>query len=89
MFRNTPRRNATEGLKQDVSDDKTVENNDNDYTYKQGVMFGNDGLSYSSKMLKECARKIQKSTDEGHVPIMQVISFEHDYLKEKVSYQMI
>lgn len=55
----TPRRNATEGLKQDVSDDKTVENNDNDYTYKQGVMFGNDGLSYSSKMLKECARKIQ------------------------------
>ncbi|MEJ7501089.1 hypothetical protein, partial [Staphylococcus pasteuri] len=70
----TPRRNATEGLKQDVSDDKTVENNDNDYTYKQGVMFGNDGLSYSSKMLKECARKIQKSTDEGHVPIMQVIS---------------
>lgn len=79
----TPRRKATESLKQNASDKQTVENKDNDFTYKQGVMFGNNGLSYSSKMLKACARKIQKATDDGHVPIMQVISFEHEYLKEK------
>lgn len=83
VSRYTPRMNATESLKQNVSSSKDVEKQDNELTYKQGVMFGNNGLSYSSKMLEECARKIQKSTDEGHVPIMQVISFSHDYLKEK------
>ncbi|PTH39430.1 relaxase MobL [Staphylococcus capitis] len=79
----TPRRNATESLKQNVSDETYVEENDHKYTNKQGVMFGNHGLSYSSKMLEDCARKIQKATDDGHVPIMNVISFTHDYLQEK------
>ncbi|MGJ8462410.1 relaxase MobL [Staphylococcus haemolyticus] len=79
----TPRRNATESLKQNVSDETFVEENDRKYTNKQGVMFGNHGLSYSSKMLEECARKIQKATDDGHVPIMNVISFTHEYLQEK------
>ncbi|SIK31292.1 Uncharacterised protein [Mycobacteroides abscessus subsp. abscessus] len=63
----TPRRNATESLKQNVSDETFVEENDRKYTNKQGIMFGNHGLSYSSKMLEECARKIQKATDDGHV----------------------
>ncbi|PTJ36452.1 relaxase MobL [Staphylococcus simulans] len=79
----TPRLNATEQLKQNVADEKETAIEDEKYTNKEGVLFGNHGLSYSEKMLDECARKIQKATDEGHVPIMQVISFEHEYLKEK------
>lgn len=79
----TPRMNATEKLKQNISSEIDVEAQEEGFTSKQGVMFGNHGLSYSDKMLKSCAKKIQKATDEGHVPILQVISFEHNYLKEK------
>lgn len=79
----TPRMNATESLKQNISTSKDVELQERKMTSKEGVMFGNHGLSYSEKMLHDCARNVQKATDEGHVPILQVISFTHDYLKEK------
>lgn len=79
----TPRYNATETLKQDVSSEYEVESLEKTKTSKQGVMFGSHGLSYSEKTLKESARRTQEATDKGHVPILQVISFEHDYLVEK------
>ncbi|WP_251522129.1 relaxase MobL [Staphylococcus sp. Marseille-Q6910] len=79
----TPRYNATETLKQDVSSEYEVEALEKTKTSKQGVMFGSHGLSYSEKTLKESARRTQEATDKGHVPILQVISFEHDYLVEK------
>lgn len=79
----TPRYSATEMLRQQGASEIDVQNNDREMTSKNGVMFGTHGLSYSEKMLKEAARRTQKATDEGHVPILQVISFSHEYLVEK------
>jgi hypothetical protein len=79
----TPRYSATEMLKQEGATELEVQKNDDKMTSKNGIMFGTHGLSYSEKMLKEAARRTQKATDEGHVPILQVVSFEHSYLVEK------
>lgn len=79
----TPRYSATEMLKQEGASEIDVQKKDNEIVSKNGIMFGTHGLSYSEKMLKEAARRTQKATDEGHVPILQVISFEHNYLVEK------
>lgn len=79
----TPRYNATEELKQKGSLEDEVWEKDEALTRKEGVMFGNRGISYSDKTLKEAARSTQKATDDGHVAIIPILSFSHEYLVEK------
>ncbi|MCG3400720.1 relaxase MobL [Staphylococcus massiliensis] len=79
----TTRYEANEKLKQEGGLDEDIAQLEDKHTLKNGVMFGNRGLSYTSSQLRESARRTQKATEEGHVAILQVISFNHDYLKEK------
>lgn len=79
----TPRYNATEQLKQEGALDDEVWRKDEDLLRKEGVMFGNRGISYSDKTVKEAARVTQKASDEGHVAIIPLLSFSHEYLIEK------
>lgn len=79
----TTRLSANESLRESFSNENDVEKNEQKLTNKEGIMFGSQGLSYSYAMLKDAASTTQKATDEGHVPILQVISFDHDYLVDK------
>ncbi|WP_341775905.1 relaxase MobL [Staphylococcus hyicus] len=79
----TTRLSANESLREEFSDSNDVEKNEQRLTNKEGIMFGSQGLSYSHAMLKDAAKTTQRATDEGHVPILQVISFDHEYLVEK------
>src|SRR5699024_9887039 len=45
-------------------------------------MFGNRGLSYSDETLKYAANVSQKAANKGHVAVLPVISFTHEYLVE-------
>lgn len=79
----TPRYNATEELKQEAELADEVWLKDEALTRKQGVMFGNRGLSYSDNTVKEAARVTQKASEEGHMTMIPLISFSHQYLVDK------
>lgn len=79
----TPRYEATEQLLSEGAEVNDILKEDEKLIRKEGVMFGNRGLSYSDQTLKEAARITQKASDEGHVVLLPIISFEHSYLVEK------
>lgn len=79
----TPRYEATEQLLSEGAEANDILKEDEKLIRKEGVMFGNRGLSYSDQTLKEAARITQKASDEGHVVLLPIISFEHSYLVEK------
>lgn len=83
ITRYTPRLDATEALLESGETlDETFES-DLDLERKDGVMFGNRGLSYSDETLKYAAKVSQKASEKGHIAILPVISFTHEFLVEK------
>ena len=83
ITRYTPRLDATESL---LESGETLDANfesDIELERKDGVMFGNRGLSYSDETLKYSARVSQKASEKGHIAILPVISFTHEFLVEK------
>lgn len=79
----TPRYQATEKLISEGADTVEILEEDEKLVRKEGVMFGNRGLSYSDETLMDAARTTQKASDENHVVLLPILSFTHDYLKEK------
>lgn len=79
----TPRYDATEQLIGQGADEVEILKKDEELTRQEGVMFGNKGLSYADQTLKEAARITQQASDEGHVVLLPIISFNHEYLVEK------
>lgn len=80
----TPRLEATETLLENGGDE-TIDDtfvSDMELERKDGVMFGNRGLSYSDETLKYAAKVSQKAANKGHVAVLPVISFTHEYLVE-------
>lgn len=78
----TTRYSAVEQLKYEAPPEDTVISKDESLSRKDGVLFGNEGLSYTDDMLKEAAAKTQKAADEGHVAMLPILSFSHEYLKK-------
>ena len=78
----TTRYSAVEQLKYEAPPDDTIISKDESLSRKDGVLFGNEGLSYTDDMLKEAAAKTQKAADEGHVAMLPILSFSHEYLKK-------
>lgn len=78
----TTRYSATEQLKYKAPSGNEVWAKDEALSRKDGILFGNRGLSYTDDTLREAARATQKASDEGHVAILPIISFDHDYLLE-------
>lgn len=79
----TPRYEATEKLIGEGADTVDILKEDEKLIRKEGVMFGNRGLSYSDETLMDAARTTQKASGENHVVLLPILSFTHDYLKEK------
>lgn len=79
----SPRVSAVEGLKPNVASDNEVILQDDSLTDREGIMFGNHGISYSKNQVEQAAYVTQKAADEGHIVIQPVISFSHDYLKKQ------
>lgn len=75
-----PRISAVEQLKPGAVSDNEVALRDEDMSKKDGVMFGNRGISYDRETVEHAAYVTQKAADEGHTVIQPVISFSHDYL---------
>lgn len=83
ITRYTPRLDATEAL---LESGETLNKNlqsDIELSRKDGVMFGNRGLSYSDETLKYAAKTSQKASEQGHIAILPVISFTHEFLIKK------
>lgn len=78
----TTRYSAVEQMKYDYASEEEILSKDMSLSRKDGVLFGNRGLSYTDEMLKEAALKTQKATNDGHVAILPILSFSHDYLKK-------
>lgn len=78
----TTRYSAVEQLKYEAPPEDFVISKDESLSRKDGVLFGNEGLSYTDDMLKEAAAKTQKAADEGHVAMLPILSFSHEYLKK-------
>lgn len=78
----TTRYSAVEQLKYEAPPENVIISKDESLSRKDGVLFGNEGLSYTDDMLKEAASKTQKAADEGHVAMLPILSFSHEYLKK-------
>lgn len=71
---------AVEQLKPNAVSSNEVALKDEAMSRKDGVMFGNRGISYSRETVEHAAYVSQVACDEGHTVIQPVISFDHDYL---------
>lgn len=81
ITRYTPRLSATESL---LENGESLDNEPElELSRKDGIMFGNRGLSYTDEMLKHAAHVSQKASEEGHVVVLPIMSFTHEYLVEK------
>lgn len=78
----TTRYSAVEQLKYNAPTENEIVSRDESLSRKDGVLFGNEGLSYTDDMLKEAATKTQNAADQGHVAMMPILSFSHDYLQK-------
>lgn len=74
---------AVEQLKPQSVSDNEIQIKDENMSKKDGVMFGNRGISYSRETVEHAAYVSQKAADEGHTVIQPVISFSHDYLVQQ------
>lgn len=77
------RKSATEQLQAQVATVNEVERTDTAIMGKNGVAFGNHGLSYSNDELEQAAKVSQRAANDGHTVILPIISFKHEYLIEK------
>lgn len=78
----TTRYSAVEQLKYEAPSTTEIMSQDESLSRKDGVLFGNRGLSYSDEMLHEAAAKTQNAADQGHVVMIPLLSFSHEYLKK-------
>lgn len=83
ITRYTPRLDATEALLESGDTINKEFESDIELDRKDGVMFGNRGLSYSDETLKYAARTSQNASEKGHIAILPIISFTHEFLIEK------
>lgn len=77
------RRSATEKLKGNFAHDDEEQSADQRIIGKNGVAFGNHGISYTNDQLMTAAEKSQHAADQGHTPLLTIVSFSHGYLVEK------
>lgn len=77
------RYSAAEQLKYEHPTENEVASKDIELKGRDGILFGSNGLSYSEDELFQAAKDTQKAVDNGHIVIMPVISFEHEYLVER------
>lgn len=76
------RYSAVQGLRASVPTENELWRRDEDLVRKDGVLFGNRGISYTDAMLKDAARVTQNASDNGHTVILPIVSFSHEYLQK-------
>lgn len=77
------RSSATERLKSNFATVNQLQHDDKQFIARDGVAFGNRGISYSREQLKDAASTTQRAIDQGHVAVMPIVSFTHDYLTSR------
>ena len=77
------RSSATEKLKSDFATVNQLQHDDKQFIARDGVAFGNRGISYSREQLQDAASTTQHALAQGHVAVMPIVSFTHDYLTSR------
>lgn len=57
--------------------------NDAELTDQSARLFGNQGIVYSRDQFTRAVSKTEKALEEGHTLITPVVSFTHEYLRER------